>query len=102
MTIQPATWQEVNMTSFHDQTLRFTYNDLKRAFGEDQGGDGYKVNCEWNLKINDIPFTIYDWKEAKNPIEFPDDYFEWHIGSHYPLDLNLLIEIRKFVESKNK
>lgn len=101
MTIQNATWQETNGTSFHSQTLRFTYNDLKSAFGFSDGGDGEKVNCEWNLKIGDIPFTIYDWKEQCNPEYYPDHYFEWHIGSHSPLDLNLLVEIRKFIEFKN-
>lgn len=97
--IQQATWQEVNMTSFHRQTIHFTYNDLKRAFGE-PNSSGDKTYCEWILKINDVPFTIYDWKEPLNPEEFPDHYFEWHIGSHEPLSLENLIEIRKFIESK--
>ncbi len=99
MIIQQADWQEVNMTSFHDQTIRCTYNDLVRAFGESTGS-GDKTNCEWILKINGVPFTIYDWKEPFNPEDFPNNYFKWHIGSHEPLSLENLIGIRKFIESK--
>ena len=99
MIIQQADWQEVNMTSFHDQTLRFTYNDLVNAFGEPTAS-GDKSCCIWELRINNVPFTIYDWKEPLNPEDFPDHYFAWHIGSHEPLSLDNLVQIRTFVESK--
>ena len=100
MKIQSATRQEVNMTSFHGQTIRFTYNDLVSVFGEPDSGDGYKTNCNWSLKINNVPFTIYDWKEPFNPQDFPDAYLEWHISSREPLSLENLIAIRRYIDSK--
>lgn len=91
----------VKGTNFFDQTIRFTCNDLVSAFGEPDIKDGKAVHCSWNLQTNNgLIFTIYDWYESMNPYQFPDNYFEWHIGSFRKLDLEELIEIRTFIESK--
>lgn len=54
------------------------YSELVAAFGKPThaySGDG-KVQCEWDICINDVACTIYDWKEDKAPVAVRD----WHIG----------------------
>ena len=94
---------DVNGTSFHEQTIRFTFNELKIALGEPDYTDfsGDKVSAEWSLTINGIPISIYDWKEYnRTPVNFQDTYFDWHIGSHSELPIECLVELREFIEDK--
>ena len=101
MNITKTNFLNVNGTSFFDQTILFTLNDLIKAFGEPDLEDGEAVNCSWKLQTNNgLIFTIYDWYEPMNPNQFPNDYFQWHIGSFRELDLDELIEIRTFIQSK--
>lgn len=61
------------------------YGELFDAFGSpdywsdvcyEDGGD--KVNCEWCLRVDGVPVTIYAWKEDKKYTKVTD----WHVGGH--------------------
>jgi len=59
--------------------IRANYNDLVAVFGEPhfyEPGNNDKVQCEWDFEYNGEVFTIYDWKEYRDP----KLVFEWHIG----------------------
>jgi hypothetical protein len=59
-----------------------SYNDLVALFGEPLGGDGYKVQAEWNLEFEDGEVaTIYDWKEELPPQRVRD----WHVGGRHKI-----------------
>jgi hypothetical protein len=71
-------------TSFFNDTVNCSYNDLVRIIGlpqyEDNSGEE-KVNYEWDCELEDgTPFTIYDWKEYQRISN--DQNIEWHIGAH--------------------
>jgi len=72
-------------TSFHDDVINLTYDELVARVGEptyDGFGEGGKVQKEWKLLTNDnVPFTIYDWKEYDRDVT-DGDIIEWHIGHH--------------------
>ena len=60
-----------------------THSDLVSAFGPPThlgDGDG-KTQCEWDLRINGVMVTIYDWKEYGKPVQRIRD---WHIGGTDP------------------
>lgn len=98
----------VNGTSFHGQTLYFTYADLVKTLGEPEYmefGFEEKNTVRWCLFLEqedgmDVIFTLYDWYEPCKPQVFPDTYSEWHIGSFEPLPLDVVVKIRQFIESK--
>ena len=117
--------EQTNGTSFHGQTLRFTYRDLVSAFGEPEYvtysdlvfafGEGEydelitkAVNSVcWSLFLEqdagmDVIFTLYDFYEPCKPQAFPDSYIEWHVGSFEELSLEIMVKIREFVENKIK
>ena len=79
---------EFNGTSFHDQTIRCSYNELVATLGTPQAADNNgedKVNFCWYCKTTGgRPFTIYDWKEYR-PLR-TDERIEWHIGGHSGID----------------
>lgn len=57
-----------------------SYNHIKSKLGEPQYEDGDdKVTTEWDIECNGKVFTIYDWKEYRNPPK-GDTIYEWHIG----------------------
>jgi len=60
-----------------------SYSDLVGAFGNPTylgSGDG-KTQAEWDLRINGVMCTIYDWKEYGKPVQRIRD---WHIGGTDP------------------
>lgn len=67
-----------------------TYNQLVGLLGEPNNkpsGDG-KASVEWSFTYKDnIPGTIYDWKESESPRKNPDEKYEWHIGGSNNNDL---------------
>lgn len=78
------------MTSFHGDTILSTINKLTELFGEPYNeGDKYdKVQYEWILKLDEIPFTIYDWKEYSDI--FPDNRIRFHIGAENAKDSKIV------------
>lgn len=84
-------------TSFHNDVLRATVDELIQVLGEpvyaaNDGDD--KVNFEWEGETDGgAVFTVYDWKEYRRI--GMDEEIEWHIGGHRKLDtLTALGEIR--------
>lgn len=70
-----------NMSSFHGHTIITTLNKLKKAFGKYEREICDKVSAEFCLQIDDVIFTIYDYKEyGKTPYENQDLEFIFHIG----------------------
>ena len=71
-----------NGTSFHDDVINLSYNELVERIGEptyDGSGDD-KVQKEWQLLTdNNVAFTIYDWKEYERDVT-DGEIVEWHIG----------------------
>lgn len=69
-------------TSFFNETIRTSVQNLKRILGEptyDSNDGTDKVNFEWvceNSKGNTV--TIYDWKNYRQINE--KELIEWHIG----------------------
>jgi hypothetical protein len=59
-----------------------SYSDLVSAFGQPSylSDDGGKVQCEWDLRINGVLVTIYDWKEDRSHLRVRD----WHVGGTSP------------------
>lgn len=71
-------------SSFHDNIIYATPNELKHILGEpayeENTGDN-KINMEWYIQMSDgNMFTIYDYKEYR-PLHSNCPY-EWHIGGH--------------------
>lgn len=68
-------------TSFHCDVITATTNELIKLFGEPSRSlVEDKVTREWDLEYNNIPFSIYDWKEYR---EYTDDeVIDFHIGTH--------------------
>ena len=62
-----------------------TYSKLLEKFDEPTGGDGYKIDAEWEIEFLDGKVaTIYNYKDGKNyngseGLDI-DDITEWHIG----------------------
>lgn len=56
------------------------YSAIVEAFGEPNSRPSWdgKVRFGWDLKVDEIVFTIYDWK-SNTPAKKERD---WHIGSH--------------------
>lgn len=71
-------------TSFHDDVINLSYDELVERIGEptyDGSGDN-KVQKEWMLTTDEnVPFTIYDWKEYDRDVT-DGEIVEWHIGHH--------------------
>lgn len=70
-------------TSFHNDVINLTYDELVERIGEPTYGelsDDGKVQKEWQIITDDnVPFTIYDWKEYGRCVTDGDNV-EWHIG----------------------
>lgn len=72
-------------TSFHADVINLAYDELVECIGEptysEPSGDG-KIQKEWLLTTDEnVPFTIYDWKEYDRDVTDGDEV-EWHIGHH--------------------
>ena len=79
-----AELEQVSNTSFSFHTIEASTNQLIAVLGNpsQRGGISEKVTREWWLTTDDdIPFTVYDWKEWRN---FDDDeVITWHIGTRF-------------------
>lgn len=111
MTIKVRTtdeWSRIAGSSFKSQ-ITADYKELVALFGEPGEGDGYKVQAEWIVVLQDevgdeYVATIYDWKEGEAywgtgdgiPAE---QVTEWHIGGHSHHGPTLL---REYIERKRE
>lgn len=89
---------DVMGTSFFGDTLYTTVNDLVKKLDKEPEfipDENEKVQCEWRLSYNDIPFTIYDWKEYR--YFETNEKIEWHIGARNEDESEL---ITKFLKEK--
>ena len=80
-----ATSDDINGTSLQGY-VDVPYSVLVDVFGQPVAVDYYKIDAEWELKFQGVPFTIYNYKDGINyngdqgtPIE---KITEWHIGGH--------------------
>lgn len=70
----------INGTSFHNGIVRSSVHEIERVLGiEADRVFDEKVSYEFDLEVNGIPFTIYDWKEWS--VSY-DGLIDFHIGSH--------------------
>jgi hypothetical protein len=77
--------QYINVNGTHLQGyIDISYDELLEMFGEQTTGDGYKVDAEWMLSIDDVVITIYNWKDGKNYCgsqgKQVQNIRDWHIG----------------------
>lgn len=76
MNFRKATQNEVAMTGLVGYVMT-DYKTLVEKLGEPHyTGEGEKVTCEWQIVIDSVVATIYDWKEH----ETPKGMYDWHIG----------------------
>jgi hypothetical protein len=75
-------------TSFHNQTVSATYDQLVAILGPHNcDGDSDKVTTEWTVKgPNGEVLTIYDWKETSVHDVRGWATIRWHIGAHEVID----------------
>ncbi|MBN86058.1 MAG: hypothetical protein CL885_00890 [Dehalococcoidia bacterium] len=68
-------------------TIKASYFELVRLFGEPQKGDGFKTQAEWHIEFEDgVITTIYDWKFYR-PVEYNNS---WNVGGTEPSSLTKL------------
>lgn len=77
--------------------VTMSYADLVEAFGEPNSiGDGYKVDAEWILEIDDTIVTIYNYKTGKNyngeDGNDVKDITDWHVGGFTETAVDLVKE----------
>jgi len=85
-------------STWYQGLIDASYSELVSAFGVPTLYDGSgKVQCEWNLVINGVICTIYDWKEYGNP---PHTVRKWHIGGTVNKSVDLVT--RAFEAWRNK
>lgn len=79
-------------TSYHNATVRASMAELEKKFGVKNIGESWdgKTSMELNLEVDDIAFTIYDWKE-NNPTEF--DVLDFHIGTKTAEESKMVVAI---------
>jgi len=80
-----ATHNSINGT--HRQgTLTAKYGDIVKVLGKPMRGDGYKVDAEWEVYVEGLAITIYNYKNGKNYCGDDgmnvEDITEWSIGGH--------------------
>lgn len=86
-----------NMTSLQGY-LTASYERLVELFGEPTEGDGYKVDAEWIVEMDDgTVATIYNWKNGRNYCEddglYVEEITEWHIGGHNKRAVHLVEDV---------
>lgn len=111
MTIKMRTSDDYNHASGTSlrSTLIADYKELVALFGEPLEGDGYKVQAEWIVVMQDETgdeyiATIYDWKQGfcywgiESESTAAEDVKEWHLGGssfHGPALLKEYIERKR-------
>lgn len=85
--------------------VKVAYDDLVEEFGEPNSiGDGYKVDAEWILAIDDTIVTIYNYKTGKNyngeDGDDVEDITDWHVGGYTETAVDLVREALFFKKTK--
>lgn len=72
---------------------------MVKAFGAPHIEFSDKTNHEWHLECDGTPFSIYDWKEAFRPSNYPDELYEWHIGACSPGEsYHMFLSVHHYME----
>jgi hypothetical protein len=82
-------------TSYHNATVRTSMAVLETKFGlraMGESGDG-KTSMELDLEVDDIPFSIYDWKEEPRPNH--TTVLDFHIGTRTAEESKMVVAILK-------
>ncbi len=77
--------EQIDTNGSHRQGyIKADYKDLVELFGRPGGGDGHKVDWEWNILFEDGTIaTIYNWKSGPNYGYYdvgPGQIREWNVG----------------------
>jgi hypothetical protein len=71
--------------------IKVDYDVLRRAFGEPNDGDAYKIDAQWVLRFEDgMVATIYNYKTGRNYAGSrgggtpTNRIVDWHIGGKNP------------------
>ena len=77
-------WRQLNGTCLQGG-IDCDYDTLVAVFGPPEGSyDDYKSDCAWDLVINGVVVTIYNYKDGKNYCGANglnvQDITDWHIG----------------------
>ena len=66
--------------------IQASYTTIVKTFGPPHGGDGYKVDWEWDIEFPDgTVATIYNWKNGPNYGSYStsfNDITDWHVGGN--------------------
>lgn len=73
------TSKSVNGTSFYGGYIYATGNEIAKICGEPNILYDDKVTYEWELEVDGIPFTIYDYREISSPNMSTRLYY--HVGA---------------------
>ncbi|MBR6907895.1 hypothetical protein IKN40_05410 [bacterium] len=82
---------EICGTSFHNGCIKATAKDLTKVLGRCELYNDDKTVRQWNRKISNILFTVYDID--KKPRPKATDIIEYHIGTHSLEDTEIIIKI---------
>ena len=77
MKVTKATFDDIAMGGLLGY-VRTDYKTLVKKLGKPHYTNGDKVTAEWDIIIDGVVATIYDWKEPKTP----KGSYNWHIGGH--------------------
>lgn len=82
-------------TKFFWDTVKSTVAELVKVFGYPEccGDDECETQYEWNLSYNEIPFSIYDWKEYH--IIKKNEEINWHIGARNEDESKMITKLVK-------
>lgn len=77
-------WSVLNGTSLQGY-VNVDYATLVNVFGEPEGAfDNYKSDCAWDVTINGVVCTIYNYKDGHNYMghngSAVENITEWHVG----------------------
>ncbi len=77
-------WKQIDGTSLQGY-VNADYATLVRVFGEPEGSiDDYKSDCAWDVCINGVVCTIYNYKDGRNYLGSQgldkENITEWHVG----------------------
>ena len=87
------TSKSVSGTSFYGGCIIANANDISKVCGEPYKIYDEKVTYEWELEVDGIPFTIYDYREISSPNMTTT--INYHIGTFTKSDTDKVMNILK-------